>query len=57
MAHFGCQLLIVNDGGLENQPLMAELLERFNVRNMQVAAYYPQSNELVERGYHKIVNT
>ena len=35
---------------------MKELLKRFNVRNVQVAAYHLQSNGLVERGHQNIVN-
>ena len=42
MARFECPLLIVNDGGLENQALTKQLLERFTVQNVQVAAYHPQ---------------
>ena len=53
-ACFGCPLLIVNEGGQETQVLMMELLEGFNVRNMQVAAYHPQSNGLVERRHQNI---
>ena len=34
MARFGCPLLIVNDGGPENQALTKELLEEFNIRNV-----------------------
>ena len=56
MARFGCPLLIVNDGGPENQALTKELLERFNLRNVQLTAYHPQSNGLVERGHKNIVN-
>ena len=56
MARFGCPLLIVNDGGPENQALTKELLERFNVRNVQVAAFHPQSNGLVKRGHQNIVD-
>ena len=57
MACFGCLLLIVKDGGLENQTLTKELLVRFNVRNVQVATYHLQSNGLVERGNQNIVDT
>ena len=57
MGRFGCPLLIVNDGGPENQACMKELFERFNVRIVQVAAYHPQSNWLVECGHQNIVNT
>ena len=55
MAHFGCPLLIVNDGGPENQALTKELLERYNVRKVQVAADHPQLNGVVERGHQNIV--
>ena len=47
MARFGGPLIIFNDGGAENQALMKKLLNRFNVRNAQVTAYYTQSNGLV----------
>ena len=56
MARFGCPLLIVNDGGPENQALMKELLESFNIRNAQVAAYHLQSNGLVEHGHQNIAD-
>src|SRR5437588_2258329 len=56
MARFGCPLLIVNDGGPDNQALMKELLSRYAVRNVQVAAYHPQSNDLVERGHQNIID-
>ena len=56
MARFACLLLIVNDRGPENQALTKELLERFNVGNVQVAAYHPQLGGLVERGHQNIVD-
>ena len=56
MARFGCLLLIVNDGGPENQALTTELLERFNVRKVQVAMYHLQLNGLVEHRHQNIVN-
>ena len=56
MARFGCPLLIVNDGGPENQALTKELLDRFNVRKVQVTAYHPQSNWLVERGHQNNID-
>ena len=56
MGHFGCPLLIVNDGGPENQALTKELFDRFNVRIVQVAAYHPQSNGLVKRGQQNLVD-
>ena len=56
MAHFGCLLLIVSVGELENQALMRELLVRFNVRKVLVSAYHPQSNGLVKSGHQNIVD-
>ena len=56
MSRFGCPLLIVNDGGPENEALTKELLDRYNVQNVQVAAYHQQSNGLVERGHQNIVD-
>jgi hypothetical protein len=56
IARFGCPLLIVNDGGPENQALTKELLKRYSIPNVQVAAYHPQSNGLVERGHQNIVD-
>ena len=56
MACFGCPLLIVNHGGLENQALTKELLERFNVQNVQVPTYHPQSNGLVDCGHQNMVD-
>jgi len=38
MSHFVCPLLIVNDGGPENQDLTKWLLEGYDIRNVQVAA-------------------
>lgn len=40
IAHFGCSLLIVNNGVLGNQALTRELLERYNIWNVQVEAYH-----------------
>ena len=56
MARFGCPLLIVTPGGQENRGLTNELLERFNIWNLQVAMYHLQSNRLVERGHQNIVD-
>jgi hypothetical protein len=56
ISRYGCPMMIVNDGGPENQLLTKELLRRYNIRNVQVAAYHPQSNGLVERGHQNIVD-
>ena len=42
MARFGLPLLIVNQGGPENQALTKELLDKFNVRIVQVTGYHLQ---------------
>ena len=49
MVHEGSSLAIVNDKGPENQARTMELLERFNVRTVQVAVDHAQSNGPVER--------
>ena len=56
MACFGCPLLIVNDRGPENQAITKVLLEKVNVRKVQVAAYHLQSNGLVEPRHQMIVD-
>ena len=40
MARFGFPLLKLNQGGPEIQGLTKELLDKFNVRIVQVTAYY-----------------
>jgi hypothetical protein len=56
IARYGCPMLIVNDGGPQNQALTKQLLRRYRIRNIQVGPYHPQSNGLVERGYQNIVD-
>jgi hypothetical protein len=56
ISRYGCPLMIVNDGGPENQSLTKELPRRYNIKNIQVAAYHPQSNGLVERGHQNLVD-
>ena len=54
---FGCPLLIVTNRGPENQAFTKKLLKRFNVQNVLVTAYQPQSRGLVEPRYQNIVDT
>ena len=47
---------MVMDGGSENLDLTQELLVRYRIRRLDISAYHPQSNGLVERGHDAIVN-
>ena len=47
---------IVFDGGGENKGVVRELMKRHNTRNVPIAAYHPQSNGLIERGYQPIID-
>jgi hypothetical protein len=42
--------------GVQKTKLTKELLGRYNIRNVQVAASHPQSNRLVERGHQNLVD-
>lgn len=46
----------VMDNGSENKDITKTLLENYNVKNVNISAYYPQSNGLVERGHASVVN-
>ena len=37
--------------------VVTELLARYNIRNIPIAAYHPQSNGLVERGHQRIIDS
>ena len=56
VCRFGVPGRIVTDGGGENKKLASELIDRFNITNVPIAAYHPQSNGLVERGHKPIVD-
>ena len=49
-------MLIVYDGGPENQGVTKQLLDRYRIRNIQIVPYHPQSNGLIERGHQNIVD-
>jgi hypothetical protein len=53
----GCPRRIVVDGGSENKGFVEELLDAFRIRRVEISAYHPQSNGLVERGHAPIVNS
>jgi transposase InsO family protein len=46
----------VMDNGPENQDITKSLLEHYNIKNINISAYHPQSNGLVERGHGPVVN-
>jgi hypothetical protein len=48
--------IMVVDGGPENRSLVAELVERYNIKRVVVSAY-PQANGMVERGHAPVVNS
>ena len=47
-ARHGCPRKVVVDGGGENQGFIAELLAACQVKHVNISAYHPQSNGLVE---------
>ena len=53
---FGVPGRIVFDGGGENKGVARELMQRYNTRNVPIAAYHPQSTGLIERGYQPIID-
>lgn len=55
-SRYGVPAIVVCDNGPENQGLVRELRDRYNVRNVEIAAYHPQSNGMVERGHKQIVD-
>jgi transposase InsO family protein len=46
----------VMDNGPENQDITKSLLEHYNVKNINISVYHPQSNGLIERGHGPVVN-
>jgi len=54
-ARHGCPRKIVVDGGSENKGFVASLLEACLVKRVEISAYHPQANGLVERGHDAIV--
>ena len=48
---------IVIDNRPENQGVTEDLLKYYQIKNLRISAYYPQSNTLVERGHADFVNT
>jgi hypothetical protein len=53
----GCPLKVVMDRGSENKGVAQGLLEKYKIRKIEVSAYHPQANGLVERGHDTIINS
>ena len=43
------------DGGPENKKHVAEFTRKYGIERVQVSAYHPQANGMVERGHNPIV--
>jgi len=56
IVRFGIPGMIIDDNGLENKKITKILIDRYCVRNICVASYYPQSNAVIERGHQQIVD-
>ena len=48
--------LITVDGGPENKKEVAELLRLYDIKRVQISAYNPLTNGLIEYGYKIIIN-
>ena len=57
ICRYGCPMLIVNDGRPENQVVTKQLLDRYQIRNIQIVPYHPQSHGLIERGHQNVVDS
>jgi len=56
ICRYGCPMLIVYDRGPENQGVTKQLFKRYQIKNIQIVPYHPQSNSLVEQGHQNIVD-
>ena len=55
MCCHGCFSHLVIDGGLENKKHVAEFVKWYGIDHVQVSAYHPQANGMVEQGHKPIV--
>ena len=53
---FGVLGRIVFDGGKENKGVVRELMQQYNICNVPIVAYHPQSSGLIERGHQQIID-
>jgi hypothetical protein len=52
----GCFGRLVVDGGPENKRHVAEFTKKYGIERVQVSAYHPAANGMVERGHKPIVD-
>ena len=52
----GCFGRLVLDGGPKNKAHVAEFTRRYGIERVQVSAYHPAANGMVERGHKPIVD-
>ena len=51
----GCFRKLVIDGRLENKGLVKEFTRLYGIKRVQVSAYHPPANGMIERGHRPIV--
>src|SRR5438045_7126965 len=54
VCHHGCFGRLVIDGGPENKAHVAEFMKRYGIQQVQVSAYHPQVNGMIEWGHQPI---
>jgi hypothetical protein len=47
---------LVVDQGPENKAFTAEMMQRFNIKRVEISAYHPQANGMIEVGHKPVVN-
>jgi hypothetical protein len=51
----GCFGRLVVDGGPENKGFVEEFTRRYRIQRVQISAYHPQANGMIERGHKPII--
>ena len=55
VSRHGCFGKLVVDGGPENKDHLEAFVKQYGINRVQVSAYHPQANGMVERGHRSIV--
>jgi hypothetical protein len=55
VSRHGCFGRLVVDGGPENKDHLEAFVKQYSINRVQVSAYHPQANGMVERGHQSIV--
>jgi len=56
ICRYGCPSLIIYDGGPKNQDMAKQLLQRYQIKNIQIVPYHPQSNNLIKQVHQDIID-